>query len=342
MIEQYIQDFPTWALWATTAFGMVLLVIGADRAVTGASRLAAVLGMSPVIIGATVVSLGTTSPEACVSVTAAFQGKGGLALGNGVGSIICDTALVFGLSCCLVRLPIDRFVLQRHGWLQLGSGVLLAVALGILAILSGGIDNVIMPRIVGIIFVACLIAYLAISVHWAKQHPESFETPDADGDGRSPWLKASIDLGLCAFGLALVIGGSDVLIGSVTEICKRLNVPDDILAVTVVAFGTSLPELATAIAAIVKGHMELLVGNVVGADILNVLFVIGASATAVELDVPRTFYTIHIPVMLAALVMLRIWIAMGMKKGRFSRWQGVPLLALYAGYFVILLNLPRG
>jgi cation:H+ antiporter len=341
MMEQWMAESPTWLLWATIVFGVGLLTVGADRAIAGASRLAAVLGMSPVIIGATVVSLGTTAPEAIVSVAAALKGQGGLALGNGVGSVICDTALIFGLSCCLARLPIDRYVLRRHGWLQLGAGVLLAVTLGLLALLAGGIEGVVMPRAVGLVFVALLFAYLAVSVKWARGHPESFEKPPLQPDARNPWLQAGLDTLLCFFGLALVVGGSEVLIGAVTEVCTRLKVPADILAVTVVAFGTSLPEAATAMAAIIKGHTELLVGNVVGADILNVLFVIGASAAAVPLRVPATFYYAHVPVMLAALIMLRIWIATGMKKRRFSRWQGVPLLLLYAGYIVVLVHLPN-
>jgi cation:H+ antiporter len=117
----------SWVLWLLALGAMGVLVFGADRTVTAAVRLASALGMSKVIIGATVVSLGTTSPEAFTSVTAAFQGRPGLALGNGVGSIICDTALVFGSCCLLRRLPLNRFVLNRHGWLQLGAGTLLTI-----------------------------------------------------------------------------------------------------------------------------------------------------------------------------------------------------------------------
>ena len=336
-METFFAGLSTWMLWLISLAAVAPLVYGADRAVTGASRLAAVLGMSPVIIGATVVSLGTTSPECFVSVTAAFQGKPGLALGNGVGSIICDTALVFGLSCVLVRLPKDRFILNRHGWLQLGSGVLLAATVAVLALFHGSLVGVTIPRMVGILFLALLAAYMYLSVKWARMHPEAVEMPDLEADGRSRWVQALLDLGLCAIGLALVLVGSKFLVGGATELCLRFNVPQSVLAVTLVALSTSLPELATAIAAIVKGHTELLVGNVVGADILNVLFVIGASALAVPLEVPVEFYTIHIPVMLVALIMLRVWIFIG--RDRFHRWQGVPLLALYIGYCVLVVRM---
>jgi len=117
----------------------------------------------------------------------------------------------------------------------------------------------------------------------------------------------------------------------------RLRVPRSVLAVTVVAFGTSLPELATALAAVIKGHPEVLLGNVIGADILNVLFVIGASAAAVPLRVPPEFYYLHVPVMLAALVLLRVYIFL--PGGRFRRWQGGVLLALFVGYYASLLAL---
>ena len=140
-----------------------------------------------------------------------------------------------------------------------------------------------------------------------------------------------------AMGLVMVIGGAQVMVGSVGELCGRYGVPPDVLAVTLVAFGTSLPELATAIASIVKGHPELLVGNIIGADILNVLFVIGASATAVPLEVPAAFFYLHLPVMMVALVLFRLFV-FG-RGGRFRRWEGIPLLAVFGGYYAILLIL---
>ena len=316
---------------------IALLVFGADRAVIAAVRLARAIGMSTVIIGATVVSLGTTSPEAFVSVTAAFKGQGGLALGNGVGSIICDTALIFGLCCCLRRLPKDRFILRRHGWLQLGSGVLLAGVLFGLAWLNGGFVGVMIPRAVGVVFLALLVVYMWISVRWARQHPSApseIERAAARATGSGVVVGSLVMLVL---GLALVLVGSNVLIGSVEVLALRCRVPRSILAVTLVAFGTSLPELVTGITSIVKGHPELLIGNVIGADILNVLFVVGASSAAVPLGVPLEFYYLHIPVMLFALVLLRAFIwADG---PTFRRSHGVWLLLTFLGYYGLMLTL---
>ena len=338
IIPPAVFDQHSAILLVFVAASIVLLVFGADRAVTAAVRLARAIGMSTVIIGATVVSLGTTSPEAFVSVTAAFKGKGGLALGNGVGSIICDTALIFGLCCCLGRLPKDRFILRRHGWLQLGSGVLLAGVLFVLAWLNGGFVGVMIPRAVGAMFLALLVGYMWISVRWARQHPsapsEIERAAAARATGRGVVAGSLVML---VGGLALVLVGSNVLIGSVEELAIRCRVPRSILAVTLVAFGTSLPELVTGITSIVKGHPELLIGNVIGADILNVLFVVGASATAVPLGVPLEFYYLHIPVMLLALVLLRTFIwADG---PTFRRSHGVWLLLTFASYYGLMLTL---
>jgi cation:H+ antiporter len=323
-------------LWLMAVGAIVLLVYGADRAVSAAVRMAAALGMSTVIIGATVVSLGTTAPETATSVSAAFADKPGLALGNGVGSVICNMALIFGLACCLTRLPKDRFILKRHGWLQLGSGVLLAAVVGILALFAGSWEGVTFPRWIGVIFLILLCVYMYLSVRWAKEHPDMIpaEAQEAAGKVGHGAKEVFRDLLLLAVGLAMVVFGAQVMVGSASQICYRYGVPPNVLAVTLVAFGTSLPELVTAIASIVKGHPELLVGNVVGANILNVLFVIGASATAVPLQVPKPFFYLHLPVMLAALILFRLYVAR--KSDRFERWQGVPLLLLFAGYYAAL------
>jgi len=325
-------------LWLISIGGIVLLVFGADKAVGAAAKLAAAVGLSKVIIGATVVSLGTTSPEAAVSVSAAFGGQPGLALGNGVGSIICDTALIFGLCCCLTRLPKDRFVLNRHGWLQFGSGALLTGVALLLWALSGDMNEVEIPRWVGIIFLVLLAGYLYLSVRWSRQHPQMIPAEAATEMKHDHVAgRAVANLLVLLFGLALVVGGSEFLIGSMKVICVRRGVPDAVIAVTFVALGTSLPELATAITAIVKGHPELLVGNVIGADILNVLFVIGASATAVPLKVDPIFFYFLLPTMMAVLLLLRLYIFI--PGDRFRRWQGAPLLAVYAAFVVLAVML---
>jgi len=334
--EAFFTERVSWLLWLLAALAIPLLAWGADRVVSAAVRLARALGMSPVVIGATVVSLGTTTPEAFVSVRAAFAGQPGLALGNGIGSIICDTALIFGLGLTLTRLPLDRFVLHRQGVLKLAAVALLAATLFALAILAGGFEQVVMPRGVGVSYVLLLIGYLYLSVRWTRRHPvilpEEARKAEAATGGFKTVLGSLLTL---IMGLALVVAGSELMIGSVSELALRYGVPTDVLAVTVVAFGTSLPELVTALTAIRRGHGELMIGNIIGADILNVLFVIGLSATASPLAVPTTFFYLHVPVMGVSVGLMGTYIFTSGQ--RFHRWQGVPLLLVFAAYYVILL-----
>ncbi len=326
-----------YVLWLMAAGAIALLVVGADRAVASAAKLAAAAGMSKIIIGATVVSLGTTSPEACVSVMAAWRGDPGLALGNGMGSIICDTALIFGLCCCIRRLPMDRFILNRQGWLQFGAGALLAgVITGAWLLAGQRFSEAFIPRWVGIIFLLLLVGYMCLSVRWARQHEGVVAhgavdevTAASARNGKGVVAHLLFLLG----GLALVVFGSEVLIGSAKTVCEKHGVPETVIAGTFVAFGTSLPELVTAIAALIKGHAELLLGNVIGADILNVLFVIGAAATAKPLQIDKATLYLFVPVMLIVLGLLRGYIYMN--RDTFKRWQGVPLLICYV-IFVVL------
>jgi len=330
-----------WVLWLVSVVAIATLVFGADRAVSGAVRLAKALGMSRAIIGATVVSLGTTSPETFVSVTAAFGGQPGLALGNGIGSVICNAALIFGL-CGLIRpLPKDRFILNRHGLGQLAAGLSLAACMGVLAILAGGLGGVVIGRPVGIVFLVLLGGYMLLSVRWAKQHPEGAAS---EANGQTPTarrLRGTLgNLLLIAVGLAVVIVSAKVVIVSVSELCRRYEVPPNILAVTLVAFGTSLPELVTGIVAIARGHAELLVGNVIGANVLNIWFVIGASATVANLKVDAEFFQIHVPVML--LVLLLVTLFSRSRGATFRRWQAALLLTVFVGYYLLLLGRMTG
>ena len=160
--EAWFAGLPQWALLALTALSIGVLGKGADWLVDSASGLAYRLGISKVIVGATIVSLGTTSPECAVSVMAAWSGEPGLALGNAIGSIIADTGLIFGLGCLITVLPADRFVLSRQGWVQFGSGVLLAAVCYGAFVISG--DGATLGRPVGLLMLALLVLYLYVSI----------------------------------------------------------------------------------------------------------------------------------------------------------------------------------
>jgi len=336
-------------LIAVVAMGAV--IYGADWLVEGAAGVAGKLGMPKIIIGATIVSLGTTAPEAAVSVLAAFSGNAGLALGNGVGSIIADTGLIFGMGCILVALPADKFVLKRQGWVQFGSALILSVLCWVFFAMKGYDATLGWP--IGVLFLGMLVAYLAISVKWAKQHthgePHLIEGKDGGevemdmhDDAEDKSLLALFGLGL--LGLVVVIAAGDGLVGSVSELAMQWGVPDVVIAGTIVAFGTSLPELVVGIQSLRKGHAELLVGNVIGADILNVLFVVGAAAVAAPLsiaydqatDQPTTqFVYVALPAMMAMLIYFRFCIFKASKQGHFSKWMGWPLLIGYIAFSVI-------
>lgn len=344
-------DQPQWLLLLIALVGMAGVIKGADWLVEGAAGIAAKLGMPKIVIGATIVSLGTTSPEAAVSVLAAWQGDAGLALGNGVGSIIADTGLIFGVGCLMTKLPADRFVLKRQGWVQFGSAVLLAGLCFALYATQG--HDAQLGRPIGLMLIALLVAYMAMSVRWSRQH--SANIPDLEGQpldsiehvpavDQSESPKPVLTLILMGLiGLGIVIVSGDALVASVSEVAeKHWHVPKAVIAATLVAFGTSLPELVVGITAIRKGHAELLVGNVIGADILNVLFVIGAAALAKPLPItepgtaqPLIFLWLHLPTMLIMLTLFRIYISRATKVGSFSRWMGAPLVVMYVAYTIV-------
>ncbi|MEN8175198.1 MAG: sodium:calcium antiporter [Pseudomonadota bacterium] len=331
VLQAYVAGLSTIALLGIIVVCIALLSKGADWMIDGVVDLAQRTGLPKIVIGATVVSLGTTLPEAFVSVMAAYMGNPGLALGNGVGSIIADTGLIFGLTCVLAAVPVNRFILNRTGWVQVGSATLLVVIAVVVLLTASAGEEPLLGRGVGFFFLVLLAAYLYITYVWARQGTELGNGAEEDageelmGPGKS-WT-------LVVGGLVLVILGARVLVPAASEIAQRLGVPDDVIAATMVAFGTSLPELMTAIAAVRKGHPEITVGNIVGADVLNVLFVIGAAAAAAPLAIPANFFYFHFPAMLIILYSFRVFISMN--RTVFHRWQGAWLLSVYGTYVVL-------
>jgi cation:H+ antiporter len=234
-------------------------------------------------------------------------------------------------------------VLNRQGWVQFGSGALLAILAYAAWIVMG--DAAQLGRWVGVLLLCLLAIYLWVSVRWSREHRhgEPFqidEDQDAARKAGESWAKLSA-LGVA--GLALVLASSRVLILNVTELAEvHWHVPQVVIAATLVALGTSMPEMVIGLASIAKGHQEILVGNVIGADILNVLFVVGASAIAAPLPivehgtrVPQIAFLVHLPTMMLILVVFRIYIWRATSEGRFRRWYGLPLIVIYVLYTVI-------
>jgi len=328
-LVHFLRDTPGLLLAAIIVASLGLLGKAADWLVEYAVVLSEFSGIPKLVIGATIVSLGTTMPEAVVSVLAAVQGKPGLALGNAVGSIICDTGLILGLACLISPLPLDRKVVNRQGWLQFGSGLLLVIASFSLAspltaFQTGGR----LERGWGFLFLILLGIYLWQSIRWSRAEGAQVSGDELErGEKDHPAVvRIAVRLSLA---ILVVVGASWVLIPAVSEAATRMSIPESIIAVTMVAFGTSLPELVTAITATRQGHGELAVGNVIGADILNVLFVAGASSAVTRggLEAPSHFFTLYFPSMLLILLVFRLGVRFS--GSHLRRPFGLVLLASY-------------
>lgn len=332
LLENFLHGQSLLILFLIMAVCIYALSRGADWLVEEAVLLSRKWGIPKLLIGATVVSLGTTLPEAAVSVFAAVEGKPDIALGNAVGSIICDTGLILGLATLISPLPLKGEVVNRHGWLQLGAGFLLVAACIPVADPTGiFVRGGVLPRHVGYMFLGLLVAYMWLSVRWVRGRNDDEE----NGRNDIPEVSGMVTLVKIVFSIALVVTSSRILIPAVQETAVRLMVPESIIGATLVAFGTSLPELVTAVTAVRKGHGELAVGNVIGADILNVLFVAGASAavTPQGLVAPPHFFKLLFPSMLLVLVLFRAGIHFSGDK--LKRPFGVALVGFYLAYTLL-------
>ena len=335
MEKYFIEELPwdqtpvlAWiALLVAIAVSLFVLAKSADWLVTQAVTLSDRSGLPKMVIGATVVSLGTTTPEAAISVLAAIKGRPELALGNAVGSVICDTGLILGIAALIAPLPPNKRIVNRQGWVQLGAGILLVlVCFPWLAPVQVFAQGGRMLQVTGFVFLFLLAVYLWKSVQWAQLDKDAVTTEEVESDENASTIVLVIKL---IAAIALVVLASDILIPLVEEAALRMSVPPGVIAATLVAFGTSLPELVTAISAARRGHGDLAVGNIIGADILNVLFVSGAAAavTSQGLTAGPEFFRIFFPGMLFVLIVFRIGILRS--KAELKRSFGFVLLGVY-------------
>ena len=321
---------------SSVAISLMVLVVslftlskGADWLVDSAVALSLKWGMPKMVIGATIVSLGTTLPEASVSTLAAIKGNADLALGNAIGSIIADTALIIGLAAMLGTVPVDKRLIRRQGTVQFSAALLLTLVS--IPFFSPGREGKIYQWM-GWIFVVLLACYMYISFRWAKESIEGGEQKPVEEKKQKPlWLL----LAWLAAGIAVVVLSSKVLIPAVEVSAIKIGIPQSIIAATLVAFGTSVPELVTAITAVRKGHGELAAGNIIGADILNVLFVLGVAAavTPSGIRVPVEFYYLQFPTMLLVLGIFRF--CSTRQRSVITRVQGAVLFIFYAAYIIL-------
>lgn len=312
--------------------GFALLIKGGDWFVDGATAIAHRFHLPELLIGATVVSIGTTLPEVMVSSQAALIGNSGISYGNAIGSVICNTCLIAALTVAIRPSGVSKRTLV----LPVASFFLAAALYAGCAYLKGGFS-----RWMGILFLALFVVYMVMTVRQMKKHPEdAVESPEEEEDGAKAEGKESPlwqELLLLAAGAAAIAVGAHLLVDNGTKIAQWLGVPDSVIGLTMVALGTSLPELVTAITSLVKGHSALSLGNVIGANLFNLVLVSGAAITIHPFTVPaektlagvNASLLVDIPVMLLAMGILCLPALM---KGKLSRWQGLLLLCMYVGF----------
>ena len=305
--------------------GLALLIKGGDWFVDGAVSIAHRFRIPEVLIGATVVSIGTTLPEVMVSATSAFSGHGEMAYGNAIGSIICNTALIAAVTVAVRPSSIDPRTLRIPVICFFAASVFYSAVAYTLGYFS---------RPVGIVLLLAFITYMAISVRQALKAPAQVEAQVETKEEKSNILK---DIVLLAIGAAFIAVGADLLVDNGTIIAEALCVPESVIALTFISLGTSLPELVTAVTALAKGHGSLSLGNVIGANLFNLVLVSGVATVVSPFAVPastelfgiNTSLLIDIPVMLAAMCILTL---PALFRGKLSRAQGVILLIIYAGF----------
>lgn len=313
----------TSVLWF--ALGLVLLIKGGDWFVDGATGLARKFRLPDIIVGATVVSIGTTLPEVMVSVTGALQGQSAMAYGNAIGSVICNTALIAAISVTFNPGPVNTATLKMPVAFFFGSAALYCLAAYVLGTF---------PRWLGFLLLTICVVYLCLTVRHGMQHPDEAEEEIEGSDGSDPMWKM---LMLLIGGAAVIAWGANLLVTHGTIIAQELGVPETVIALTFVALGTSLPELITTITSLRKGHASLGIGNVIGANIFNLVMVSGASVALAPFDVPvgNTLFGINsslvldIPLMVDVMALLTL---PALARKKLSRWQGITLLVLYAAF----------
>lgn len=303
--------------------GFVLIIKGSDWFIDSTIWIAKVLKVPNIIIGATLVSICTTLPEAMVSGSSAIRGNSEIAFGNAVGSIACNTGFILALTILLSQPEItDKKKLKQTGTF------LLALIISLIGI---GYFFGEITRVIGIIFLGILIIYLYLNVKDARASAMEIAHDEAMDHSRSVIFNRMF---FFIIGLIMTIIGANLLVTHGEQLAIMLGVPDVIIGLTLTAFGTSLPELVTAITAIMKKAHDISIGNVLGANILNIIMVLGLSSTILPIETPASYFTLHIPYTLA-IVGLVVFFSF-FNKTHLKRWNGLLILGVYASYLFIL------
>lgn len=299
-------------------FGFVLLVWGADKFVAGASALARRLGVSPLLVGLTIVAFGTSAPELAVSLTAALQGANEIAVGNVLGSNIFNLLVVAGLSAVVCPLVMDRMLLRRDWPISLGAAVLLLVFIA---------PDLTISRIEGVILLAVFAMVLGMQIRAALKNRDTLVGEEEEVPMRPLMIGINIVLGL-----ACIIIGGQLAVNGATGIARMFGLSETLIGLTIVAIGTSLPELVTSLVAARKGQNEIAMGNVIGSNIFNLLLILGVSATITPIPVQATS-------IIDALVLIGISVVFYLpaRRGKLGRAPGAIMALTYVAYTAYLI-----
>lgn len=303
------------------AVGFIMLIKGADWFVDGASKIADRFGIPQLVIGLTIVAMGTSAPEAAVSITSALKGNAGITIGNVVGSNIMNVLVILGLTAVIRAIAVKKSTIRYEIPFTIGITVVLAVL--------GLADNTV-SRLDGVILWVLMIIYLLYLLRMAKKGQDVLEdVPELTKKDTLPRMILSI-----LIGGALIVWGADVTVDAATELALIFGMSDRLIGLTIVAFGTSLPELVTSVTAAVKGKADIAVGNIVGSNIFNILFVVGTTALITPVVYSANFLVDSI-VAVVTMVLLLICV---LPKKKLGRLGGVVMLAGYAAYFIYLIR----
>jgi len=317
------------------AVGFILLIKGGDWFVDGATNIARRFKISELLIGATVVSIGTTLPEVMVSATSAISGHGELAYGNAVGSIICNTSLIAALTIAIRPTDVNRKSFKLPVIFFFVASIIFLIS----SYLLGGFS-----RWVGIVLLLIFAIYMTLTIIQAKKNPDMEPIKRRRKKVKAqPEVKTNplwLDIILLIVGAVLIAFGAHLLVENGTIIASKLGVPESVIALTFVALGTSLPELVTAITALVKKHSALSLGNIIGANLFNLVLVGGLSITLNPFALPagktilgiNSSLIIDLPIMIGVMLLLTIPTLI---KGKLCRWQGITLLSVYSAFCIV-------
>jgi cation:H+ antiporter len=304
--------------------GLVLLYFGAEGLVRGSSSLALRLGLSPLVVGLTVVAFGTSTPELVVSLKAAYLGQGDISVGNVVGSNICNIGLILGFSALIIPIKVASQIVRIDTPIMIG-----ATGLALLFLRDGSLS-----RTEGIILFVLLIAYVIFSVIIAKKDATDPLAAEFGEEIKVSKSGVAVDLLMVAGGLVLLVLGARFLVDAAIDIAKSAGLSEAVIGLTIVAIGTSLPEFATSLVAALKKEADIAVGNVIGSNIFNIFGILGISATVTPLS-SSGITAIDLGVMAAFAVVLWIFSRTGF---RITRFEGFVLLAAYVGFVAWLVT----